>query len=232
MKIFVAIPAYDGKVSICTARSLFNESKLEPLTGHYLKVTYLPGCSLISHARNILAQEFLDDPHADRMVFVDADVGWDAGLLTKLATYQHDVVAGIYRYKIEEEKYPMGFFTEVGETDLQNGLLTAAAIPMGFTAISRRALVELKEKTPERAYDFIGKRYHAFFENPFRPANGDMPASLIGEDTAFSHLWRSHGGKIWVDPNMDLIHAEGLKEFKGNLHKFMVKHGATETVPA
>lgn len=229
MKIFVAIPCYDGKVNVATCRSLAAEVAVAPMFGHEIRSCYLPGCSVITHARNILCMQFLAEPNCDRMVFIDSDVGWSMGSLIRLATYNKDVVAGIYRFKTEKEQYPMGFFTKKGETEFENGLCTASGIPMGFTAISRKALEDLAKATPERAYEFLGMKLHAFFENPFREATDAHPASIVGEDVAFSWLYRKHGGKIWVDPEMDLIHSEGLKEYHGNLGKYLKERGGEYT---
>jgi hypothetical protein len=227
MKIWIGIPAYDGKISVATSRSLISEMVMAPAFGHSLKVTYLPGCSVISHARNNLCQQFLDDPHKpEKMMCIDADVGWAPGSIVKLCTRNKDIVAGIYRYKVEKEGYPMGFFTEKHEVEIDDGLMTAAGIPMGFTAISRYALESLREKTPERAYKFQDMPMHAFFDSPFMGAEGKRPAGVVGEDVAFSFLWRRHGGKIWVDPDIDLIHTDGLKEYGGSLGAYMRARGA------
>lgn len=230
MRIWVGIPAYDGKVCISTARSLTSEIQLSAMHGHNIKVTYLPGCSIITHARNQLVQQFLDDPwKADKMVFIDSDVGWEPGSLMKLATYNKDVIAGIYRFKIPEESYPMGFFTKKGEAEIEEGLITVAGCPMGFTAISRNAFERFREHYPERAYEFLGVKTHCFFENPFVPESPKLPASLVGEDVAFGFKWREMGGKIWVDPNMNLVHSNGLTEYGGNLLEYLRSKGAEVT---
>lgn len=233
MRIWVGIPTYNGTVTVATSRSLISEIQIAPTLGHNIKVTYLPGCSLIHHARNQLCQQFLDDPwKPERMVFVDADVGWEPGSLIKLATYNKDVIAGIYRYKVAEEGYPMGFFTRKGEAEIRDGLITVAGIPMGFTAISRHALEFMKAQQPERSYDFQGVTSHAWFDSPFMPGNGDdRPNAIIGEDVAFAFRWRSLGGKCWVDPDMTLIHTDGLKEFPGNLGKYLRDRGAVYSMP-
>lgn len=231
LNIFIAVPTYDGKLFTSCARSLQSEIQLSGQYGHNLKVVFLPGCSLISHARNQLAQQFLEDPHAHKMVFIDADVGWEPGSLMRLACHNKDVVAGIYRFKVEKESYPMGFFTKKGETEFENGLMTAAGVPMGFTAISRSCLETFRDRTPHRAYTFQGQKQHAFFDNPFVPASDNLPASLIGEDVAFCFEWRRQGGKVWVDPEMHLIHTDGLREYGGCFGEYLKRNGATYTMP-
>ena len=232
MRIWVGIPAYDGKITLATARSLISEIQLSGMYGHNIKTTYLPGCSLISHARNQLVQQFIDDPwRAEKMVFIDADVGWEPGSLMKLASYNKDVIAGIYRFKIEREEYPMGFFTKKGEAEIEDGLITVAGCPMGFTALSRNGLERFRERTPERQYEFLGVKTHAFFESPFVAATDKMPASLIGEDVAFCFEWRKQGEKVWVDPEMKLIHTDGLKEYGGCLGEYLKRKGAEYKVP-
>lgn len=229
MKIWIGIPAYDGKITVATARSLYSELALAPMYGHSLKITYLPGCSVIAVARNELTQQFLDDPSKpEKMVFIDSDVGWAPGSLMRLACHNRHMVAGIYRYKVAEEGYPMGFFTRKGEWEIDdNGLITVAGVPMGFTCLSRNGLEWYRDQTPERAYQYLGRTVHAFFDSPFIVGAGDVPSAVIGEDISFSFRWREKGGKCWVDPNMDLIHSNGLLEFAGNLLDYLKRNGAS-----
>lgn len=209
MKLFVAIPAYDGKVGIETVRSLLNEQGAAALLGVELQVGLLPGCSLITMGRNQMVADFLATD-CDRLVFVDADVSWNPGDLIKLAMHPVDVVGGAYRYKNALEDYPVQWIDKPELwTDPKTGLLEVGSVPGGFLTISRRAFAQLKEAHPDRAYQHEGRLFQAYFHAPV------MEGRLFGEDTAFCHDWREAGGQVWLDTELLLTHTGGFPQFTG-----------------
>lgn len=211
MRLFVAIPAYDGKVGIETVRSLLNEQGAAALLGIEMQVAFLPGCSLITMGRNQMAADFLASD-CDRLMFVDADVSWNPGELIKVASHPVDVVGGAYRYKTVQEDYPIQWLDRPELwADPETGLLEVGSVPGGFLAISRKALETLKEAHPERAYTHEGHQFHAFFTAPF--ADG----RLWGEDTAFCNDWRQAGGKVWLDTELTLTHSGGFPAYTGSI---------------
>ena len=72
-KVFIGIPAYDGKLNIKTAYAL---AKLMPVAlqhGVSFHLSHMSGCSIITMARNALVSEFLKTD-AEELLFIDADV--------------------------------------------------------------------------------------------------------------------------------------------------------------
>lgn len=214
MKIFVAIPTYDGKIGIETVRCLLNEQAASGLSGDELKVALLAGCSLIPMGRNQLAQEFMDSD-ADRLVFVDADVSWEPGALLKIAHASPDVVGGAYRYKQETEGYPVGWLAKKELWSDEHGLLEVASLPGGFLAINRSAFETLKAAHADRSYTHFGHKVHCFFHAPF--ADG----RLYGEDAAFCRDWAECGGTIWLDPELTLTHWDGNRPYAGTIGRWL-----------
>ena len=211
MKVFVAIPAYDGKVGVETVRALLNEQGAAVLLGVELQVALLPGCSLITMARNQMVADFRASD-CDRMVFVDSDVSWEPGALIKLAQHPVDIVGGAYRYKKTQEDYPVRWLPKAELwADPDTGLLEVESVPGGFLAISRAALDKLEAAHPDRAYSHEGQQFHGFFHAPV--GNG----RIWGEDTAFCNDWREIGGQVWLDPNLTLTHVGGNPAFPGNI---------------
>lgn len=209
MNIFVAIPAYDGKVCVETVRSLLNEQMIAVGAGVEFKAVFLPGCSLITHARNQMAQDFLDS-EADRLVFIDADVSWQPGDLIRLAAHPVDFVGGAYRLKQDDEAYPVGWLDKP-ELQAEDGLLEVASVPGGFLALSRKVFDDLKLEHPDRGYSHYQFRGHGYFHAPIQ--NG----RLYGEDTAFCNDWRNIGGKVWLDPEITLTHSGGSNQYTGRI---------------
>lgn len=213
MKIDIGIPAYDGKIHVETARSLWNEQGVAGGCGVDLQVKFLPGVSLITLARNQLAQEFMDGD-ADVLVFIDSDVSWEPGDLIRLASHPVDLVGGAYRYKSQDENYPVGW---LGTPELWavNGLLEVARMPAGFLACKRSAFEKMKDAYPERGYEHMGAKAHAYFTAPFRDG------SLFGEDAAFCEDFRAIGGKVYLDPELTLTHTGGNQSFTGHIGKWL-----------
>lgn len=220
MKILVAIPVYDGKLPVSTVRALLDEQAAASLTGDTLETRFLPGCSLIPMARNQLAEEFMASD-CDRLVFIDGDLSWELGAVVKIARHPVDFCGGAYRYKSDEENYPVGFIqdrTELWSNEL--GLIEVAALPGGFMSLSRDVLYRLREAFPDEHYEHFGHTAHAWFQSPF------MGGRLCGEDGFFCMRWRALGGQIWLDPELTLTHIGGSPEYTGRIGDWL-KNRAT-----
>jgi len=216
MKVHVSIPAYDRKITCETARSLLNEQGAAHLAGIDLQVTFIPGSSLITQARNQAVKEFIDSD-ADRLVFVDSDVAWDVGSVLKIASHKVDFCGGAYRYKDNVEGYPVGWLDKDELwADPETGLLEVAMLPGGFLSLSRDVFLKLSKAHPNRVYSFHGHPFHAFFHCP----PGD------GEDGAFCRDWRDIGGQVWLDPELSLTHVDGAQKYPGHIGNWLKNRGA------
>lgn len=203
------IPAYNRQVYCDTVRSLLDERGAAHLCGIDMQVSFVPGCSLITQARNQAVAEFLASD-ADRMIFIDSDIAWEVGSVIQLANHTQDFVGGAYRYKDEDEGYPISFLDKP-ELWAVDGLIEVAALPGGFLSLSRNVFERLEKAFPHRAYTFSGKQFHGFFHIP--PGGG--------EDGAFCNDWRSIGGKVWLDPELTLTHIEGGRQYKGHIGNWL-----------
>lgn len=203
MKICVAIPVYDGKVPVRTMNCLFNELTVAHGAGDHLMINCLSSGAGIAQARNQLATEFMASEF-DRLVFVDSDITWNLGDLLKLAHRGVDFVGGAYRYKRNPEQYPIAWLPDPDKLGLpvtKDGLLGVQGIPTGFLALSRNVFETMLKKFPERDLTIQnGHKCHAFFQMPF------VDGHLYGEDLYFCREWIESGGKIFLDPDVTLIH--------------------------
>lgn len=211
MKVFVSVPAYDRKVACETCRSLLNEQGAATIAGIEFQVSFVPGSSLITQARNQAVKEFINSD-ADRMVFIDADIAWEPATLLKLALHKVDFCGGAYRYKDAVEDYPVGWMTKDELwADSETGLIEVEMLPAGFMSLSRDVFIRLSKAFTGRVYNFHGHLFHAFFHCP----PGD------GEDGAFCRDWRSIGGQIWLDPTLTLSHIEGPMKYTGCIGEWL-----------
>lgn len=188
------------------------------------------GCPYISEARAKMLHRGLNEGQADIMVFLDHDLSWTPGALTKLILTPGDVVSGLYRFKCPDvefmgalepgpDRYPI-----VRESD---GALKAVRVPAGFLKITKSAVARFMRAYPELLY-----------ADPFNPHvdlfnHGAFEGIWWGEDYAFSRRWRAIGGEIWVVPDLDLTHHDhDAGDFPGNIHRFLLKPEAEATKEA
>lgn len=209
--IFVAIPAFGG-LACETAGAMFNELALAYHAGITIVPALLPNSSGgIPIARNQLVRDFLESG-CERLLFLDADVGFAPGALLKIASAPVDFVAGAYRYKTDDrEHYPVEWL-EKDElwADPETGLLEVKSVPAGFLSLSRRVFERLKEAFPNRGYTAPLGEFHGYFYSPIGAT----------EDGAFCADWRSIGGQVWLDPTIALDHV-GPKNFRGNIGNWL-----------
>lgn len=217
MKILVAIPVYDGKLQVETVRSLLNEQAIALVNGDELQTRFLSSCSHAAMGRNQLAQDFMDSD-CDRLVFLDADVTFEMGAILKIAKHQVPFVGGAYRFKFDEENYPVGWLPDPEKKGIpcnRDGLLAVASLPGGFLSLSREVFEKLKEAHPDRSYEHFGKKAHCYFQMLFTDGH------LYGEDSYFCKEWRDLGENVFLDPELTLTHWDFNKPYVGHIGNWL-----------
>lgn len=181
--------------------------------GIELQVVFLPGCSLITMARNQLAAKFLESD-CDKLISIDADVSWEVGSVLKLAARPVDFVGGAYRLKQDAEAYPIGWLADRPELWSVNDLIEVENVPGGFLALTRDVFAKLLEAHP-RPYSHYQFEGQAYWHAPYQHGR------LYGEDAAFCHDWRSIGERVWLDPELTLSHHGGSHTYTGNIGQWL-----------
>ena len=93
-KLFVALPAYDFKVSLKLAVSLARLAQQLPQHGVDMSIGSICGCSVVSRARNLLVKDFLESNCTDLM-FIDADINFEPEDVLRLMAWASDPKMGI-----------------------------------------------------------------------------------------------------------------------------------------
>jgi hypothetical protein len=171
------------------------------------------GNALIADARALIVAQFLAS-ECDTLVFIDADVAWEAGALLKLVDAPVDMVAGIYPQRRDPINYCVKW-TDAKElwADPATGLLEVSGVPAGFMKLSRKQLEDMVEQYPDTEFyveTAPDTKAWALF------ADYRIGKHKMGEDYAFCRRWTDMGGKVWVDPEIKMGHI-GNKTFQGHL---------------
>ena len=183
------------------------------------------GNPYINGARAAMLRKALD-AHADVIVFIDHDVSWKPQDLLKLIETDGDVVAGLYRFKVEGEVRYMGVLDDIdGAVQVrEDGCIKAALVPAGFLKITRNTVNKFMQAYPHLMY---GERCNPSVDLfNFGAHNW----KFWGEDYAFSRNWTDAGGEIWIVPDLDITHHSAEQDFAGNYHRFLLQQpGGSES---
>lgn len=230
MEVFLATPAYDGRVVPqfdCSLRKSLNLLKELGIPAHW---ECLSGCCYLPIARNRLVKKFLESGMSD-MVFIDADIEWEPEDLMRLLSWPTDIVAGPYRHKTWEETYPIWLKTDQNQRPVLggfSGLIECWSVPTGFMRLTKRVfdLVDAfcGDSLDVEEYDDRGNlksQYRNYFDT------GVYQKQWWGEDCAFCRRWTIDMKlPLWVDPHIVLTHwgtaPNGApKGMRGSYHEYL-----------
>ena len=215
--IFVGIPTYDGKLSIKLAYTLAALMPMAMKHGISVKLGHVSGCSIITMARNMLVDQFLQS-NCTELLFIDADVIPQPEDILRLVAQSgdKDVTAGMYPRRAKDKKFFLDFFQdELGDLQFDGALMRANRVGTGFMLIQRHVIETLADKAEKYlGQDGVGQVANVF---EFSMLDG----KFVGEDYTFCDKARAEGFKVWVDVEISLPHM-GTDEFTNDFKKEVV----------
>jgi len=214
--VMIAAPAYDGTITVWHASSLSETCKLGLTQNINIFCIYMSYDALVQRARNDIVQLALES-NVDDLVFVDSDVDWKPEDFIKLLNHPADIVGGVYPKKGDEEQYPVKLKPTEYQVD-NNGLVEVDGLPMGFTRITKRALEMVWNESREYREPHKEKPIRMVFD-----INIDEDGYLVSEDIAFCKKWKDIGGKLYLDPSINLAHV-GSKRWTGDFSSWIQKN--------
>jgi hypothetical protein len=183
--------------------------------------------SLVTEARNALVMLFLQEPTATHFIFWDSDIHASVEAFCRLLLSDRDVVSGVCPLKTRPHDliYPYKAIDGVLRVDAE-GFAEVDYCTTGFMCIKRHVFERMIKEIPDLCYtpdrvagdlerELHSPTWYEFFGTMFLPGRRFIP-----EDYAFSHRWRSIGGKIWIDVNSKLNH-EGSYVFRGDFARHL-----------
>ena len=251
VNLVVATPCFGGQISIIYAGSIFKLQKsLRTMGGVDLKILFKDGDALITRARASLVAQFLDDPAATHLLFIDADIGFEPEQVTRLINCGADVCAAVYPIKrIDWDKVravlaegrpnpgaaSLKYVFEVPDPNavaVHGGFAKVRYAGTGFLMIRRHVLERMCERYANLKY----KRDHSveaasFSEHRFALFDCliDQDGTYLSEDFSFCKRWTDMGGEIWADLDSKLNHV-GPTVYRGDLSSQFVSAPAEPAV--
>jgi hypothetical protein len=230
MKLFLSTPCYGG---LCLEKYVSSIVRLQMelmKEGIQLMLDTTENESLVHRARNVSVGRFLQKTDADRFMFIDADVEFDAASVVRLVKSEHDVSVAVYPKKVvmwdnvkksveEGDTRNMGLLSSslvvnigASKRSVVNGFVEVLDGPTGFMVITRDAMERMCEhykptlqcKNDHQNRDF--DEYCAIFDCMIDPDS----KRYLSEDYAFCRRWQQMGGKIFADVNTTLGHVGNL----------------------
>jgi len=239
VNLFVATPCYGSMLTEDYFHSILDLQNFCRQEEIGLNVQTLGQESLVTRARNTLVANFLDNESFTHLLFIDADIGFDAKSLKRFLEYDKDVMCAPYPMKliswdmipklIEEKKdyrnlchpYVLNFSNK-GEINVEKGFAEVLDAATGFMLIKRECLLKMKEEYPDLRYktdqiinnkEFESENTYLFFDTM-----KDDDERYLSEDYAFSRRWQKIGGKIYADIGSKITHF-GSYRYTGELWK-------------
>lgn len=226
--VFVATPAYDGKVDTDYSQSLAETAFMSAAWGIRFSACVMGNGAFIELNRNLMVRKFLDDKDFTHLFFIDADLKFPYHGFINLALADQPVVAGVYRRRQEPEDYPANWLPhpeikgEDGEDTLwveADNWLQCSRVPTGFLCIRRDVLEKMTENC----------RWIKVHGNPSLPwvfeTKIDENDRFVGEDFTFCDKYMElykegvFDKPIQVLADLDFVHGG----HKGNWAKFLSK---------
>jgi hypothetical protein len=233
--LFVATPCYgdvDHQFHLSTI-NLAGECFQRGVANH----NFLVASSIVSQGRNICVSEFLNNRRFDNMLFVDADIKFDAETAFTLLNSPYDITLVPYpvkhhfwdKSKKALKNHPDGLSKILGnkyslrrapKTEIiDDAWMEVEHGPTGFMLIRRKVFEAIIEKKPnlrinKEIFTQSGMQSYMnlynFFDFKFNAKSG----KYTGEDFNFCKLARSCGFKIHAYLNDYIAHC-GRHEFTG-----------------
>lgn len=192
--LLLAIPCQGGKLEAETAQGLLGFEAICRTVGVEHDILFTVNEALVSRSRNKYIDNFISNPSFTHLIFIDADMEFNAGDIFKLIDRKKDVISAICPKKVFPISPACAFERSSSDEtkasrDETGELLEASMVGAAFMVIRRRAIEKMIEAYEDSCL--------------FNPIEGDPSG---GEDNAFCRRWKSLGGKIWLDPSIEIGH--------------------------
>lgn len=239
-KIFIATPMYGGVCAAPYIVGLLDTVDYLSSLGYVVNYYFLGNESLITRARNTLADLFFNESDAKYFLFIDADIGFKGKDVLKLIESNKEFICGLYPKKVIDWNR-LSVIAKQGVSNLEDYAASYVVNPVDINDSHDEVLKDMVVEVNHAGTGFMLIQRSVFEKlSPFvkeyrfstiKNNDGEMPKLvkeffaldivgehkyLLSEDYFFCNLWRQHGGKVYADLSVRLSHF-GSYEYKGDL---------------
>ena len=191
-KVLIATPALDGRLDVWYTNSLVNSVRIAQENDIFLHPVFMSYDALVQRARNDLFALALD---YDAVIWIDSDLEWHPMWIMELLGSDKDVVGGTYRKKTDDAEL---YTVKTHNLETKDGLVQVEGLGLGFVKMSKKAVKDLWDASPE--YQNEGKTRRMICNVEV------IDGQLVSEDNAVMRKLSSLGYDIWLDPRMTCCH--------------------------
>jgi len=203
--VFVFVPAFGQQITattFLTTHALQQQFAAKGIGGGISTLSFPD----IAELRNMAMTIWYDTmPDCSHLLFVDADMGFQADLVLDMLLFDEPLVGTIYA----QRKTPLswaGSGTGAATTERRGNFMLVEGVGMGCTLIRRDLVTTMLEKMPE----LVDTRLHLHPAGEMIRGGGasrmirafeklDVPdRGIISEDLSFCIRWAQCGGKVWA----------------------------------
>ena len=210
MSVLIAMPCYGGMVSDKTAKGLFNLGKELRTAGIDHGLLTMANESLVTKARSKMVNFFMNNTEYERILFIDADIGFTPQHVFDLLRFDKYIICGAYPMKGIQLRYNYN----ISQPEVKEGeLVKIENIGFGFSLIKRKVFEDISQRygeelkyyppTDNSTYPPTEKEYHNSYHY-FLELKKDM--SYLPEDFSFFERAKSVGYSVWLNTNIRLEH--------------------------
>jgi hypothetical protein len=210
--LLIATPAYGANVCSEYTESLIHTCDMLRMMNIKYEVKFINN-QIVTRARNMLCYYFLNNDFTN-MIFIDADVVWKPEYIIALLSHKKECVIGVYPNKRYFHKPDGGLFLKPSSQynkdnsdniifDSSNDdLIEIARAATGFMMLEKSALERIKKYVD---YFFLPSGDKVCTVYNFFDCNV-VDHDYLTEDFYFSYLYNKHGGTIYADKRIELLH--------------------------
>ena len=246
MKLFIAMPCYQGNCNITCMESVMGTLLLCQANNIKFKFFSLSSESLIPRARNVCASAFLKSD-CTHMLFVDADIIFNPKDVLRMLRYDCDIVTGAYLKKnvtlerlkenIEESDNIEALIQKSGMYAINpqpekltiiegTTLCKVHHAPTGFMMIKKSVFESIIESERVSSYVNDVSSYRKYTDTSNKIWNL-FPSGIVGdqflsEDYGFCNVASSCGFPIFVDASIKLTHVGQFYYYGDPMKKVIV----------
>jgi hypothetical protein len=227
-KIMVCTPCYCGQVTVKYMESMMRLQHVLFQNKINFEFYNIPFDSLIPRARNACVTRFMASKYATHLLFIDADIQFEANSVLKMLQEQKGCIVGAYPKKaLDLEAVKNNYTNTTSQIELiqsavkyaynfkpqkshkvERGVIEVLDGPTGFMMIKKQVLRDMIKTYYMSEYINDVKAYQVNESDRFYDLfqSQVFDGRYLSEDYGFCRLWQRMGGKIFTDLTVKLNH--------------------------